>query len=153
MRPSRLARYHTDIKDSYDLGFLFGTFLGDGHAFLNRVRNSDIGNVSWSFGADEEDLAEKLASAVQRVTGVAPTLKRVKSCWIVRLYSLQWTRLLAQFGKRTDKHLPAAYLCRNRRLPARPARRACWPATATSSRAVVRASATPRRGWSSCGTY
>src|SRR5205085_1768691 len=27
VRPSRLGRYHTDIKDSEDLGFLFGTFL------------------------------------------------------------------------------------------------------------------------------
>ncbi len=40
VRPSPLARYRTDIKDSYDLGFLFGTFLGDGHAFLNGSRNA-----------------------------------------------------------------------------------------------------------------
>jgi inosine-5'-monophosphate dehydrogenase len=113
LRPSRLARYRTDIKDSYDLGFLFGTFLGDGHAFLNRVRNSDIGHVSWSFGADEDDLADKLASIVQRVTGVPPVVERVNSCWIVRLYSLQWARLLGQFGKRTEKHLPTQYLCRS----------------------------------------
>jgi inosine-5'-monophosphate dehydrogenase len=113
VRPSRLKWYHTDLKDSYDLGFLFGTFLGDGHAFLNQTNGRDIGNVSWSFGGDEDDLVDKLASVVQRVTGVPPTVRRVKSCWIVRLYSLQWARLLGQFGKRTDKHLPSEYLCRN----------------------------------------
>jgi inosine-5'-monophosphate dehydrogenase len=113
LRPSRLVGYHTDIKDSYDLGFLFGTFLGDGHAFLNTVRNSQIGNVSWSFGSEEEELARQLADVVHRVTGKAPTVSKVRSCWIVRLYSLQWARLLVQFGKRADKHLPAAYLCRN----------------------------------------
>ena len=113
VRPSRLARYRTDIKDSYDLGFLFGTFLGDGHAFLNKSRGRDIGQVSWAFGGNEDDLVDKLASVVQRVTGVAPTVQRVKSCWIVRLYSLQWARLLGQFGKRTDKHLPSPYLCRS----------------------------------------
>jgi IMP dehydrogenase/GMP reductase len=113
VRAKRLERYHTDIKDSYDLGLVFGTFLGDGHAFLNQTRGRDIGNVSWSFGGDEDALVDKLASAVQRVTGVPPVVERVKSCWIVRLYSLQWARLLAQFGKRTEKHLPSAYLCRN----------------------------------------
>ncbi len=113
VRPSRLARYRTDIKDTYDLGFLFGTFLGDGHAFLNQTNGRDIGNVSWSFGGDEDDLVDKLASVVQRVTGVPPVVQRVKSCWIVRLYSLQWARLLGQFGKRTEKHLPGKYLCRS----------------------------------------
>jgi IMP dehydrogenase/GMP reductase len=113
LRPSRLVGYHTDLKDSYDLGFLFGTFLGDGHAFLNTGRNSQIGNVSWSYGSDEEELATRLADVVHRVTGKAPTVSKVRSCWIVRLYSLQWARLLAQFGKRADKHLPRDYLCRN----------------------------------------
>ena len=113
IRPSRLAGYHTDIKDSYDLGFLFGTFLGDGHAFLNIVRNSQVGNVSWSFGPAEEDLARRLAEVVHRVTGKEPSVTKVRNCWIVRLYSLQWARLLAEFGKRADKHLPVEYLCRN----------------------------------------
>ena len=122
VRPSRLARYRTDIKDSYDLGFLFGTFLGDGHAFLNRVRNSDIGSVLLVVRR-QDDLVDKLASIVQRVTGVPPVVERVKSCWIVRLYSLQWARLLGQFGKRTEKHLPDAVPVPLRRLPDRAARR------------------------------
>jgi hypothetical protein len=113
LRTSRLAGYQTDIKDSYDLGFLFGTFLGDGHAFINTVRNSEIGNVSWSFGPEEEELAQHLAGVVHRVTGKVPTVTKVRSCWIVRLYSLQWARLLSRFGKRADKHVPADYLCRN----------------------------------------
>jgi IMP dehydrogenase/GMP reductase len=29
----------------------------------------------------------------------------------IHLYSLQWARLLAQLGKRTEKHLPTKYLC------------------------------------------
>jgi len=113
LRKSRLAGYHTDIKDSYDLGFLFGTFLGDGHAFLNTVRNSEIGHVSWAFGPAEEDLARRLSDVVERVTGKAPTVKKERSCWVVRLYSLFWARLLGEFGKRADKHLPSAYLCRS----------------------------------------
>jgi inosine-5'-monophosphate dehydrogenase len=113
LRKSRLAGYHLDIKDSRDLGFLFGTFLGDGHAFLNRVRNSEIGNVAWAFGPGEEDLARRLADVVERVTGKAPVVKQERSCWVVRLYSLFWARLLGEFGKRNDKHLPTKYLCRS----------------------------------------
>ncbi|MDQ1614235.1 MAG: dehydrogenase [Actinomycetota bacterium] len=113
VRKSRLARYHTDIKDSYDLGFLFGTFLGDGHAFLNRWTSGEFGNVSWSFGAGETALVDKLADAVETVVGVRPRVSRVKNVWIVRLYSLQWAHLLAEFGKRDEKHLPAQYLCRS----------------------------------------
>jgi inosine-5'-monophosphate dehydrogenase len=112
-RPGPLARLHTDIKDSYDLGFIFGTFLGDGHAFLNRWTSGEFGNVTWTFGAQEQDVADKLATAVQRVTGVAPKVSRVKNMLVVRLYSLQWAHLLAQCGKRADKHLPSAYLCRD----------------------------------------
>ena len=113
VRPSRLARYRTDIKDSYDLGFLFGAFLGDGHAFLHQSKGRDIGRVSWTFGAGEGAITAKLAGAVELVTGVAPKISNVKNCLIVRLYSLQWARLLGQFGKRSEKHLPAHYLCRS----------------------------------------
>jgi inosine-5'-monophosphate dehydrogenase len=113
VRPGALARYQTDIKDSYDLGFVFGTFLGDGHAFLNRWTSGEFGHVSWSFAAHEQDVADKLAAAAERVIGVAPKVSRVKNMLVVRLYSLPWARLLAQFGRRTDKHLPSAYLCRD----------------------------------------
>jgi IMP dehydrogenase/GMP reductase len=108
----QLDRYHTDIEDSYELGYLFGTFLGDGHAFINRSRNSELGRVSWYFGEHEEVVIQKLLDCVEQVVGVRPTIGETKSgVTHIHLYSLQWARLLAQFGKRTDKHLPADYLC------------------------------------------
>jgi IMP dehydrogenase/GMP reductase len=113
VRAARLQRYHSDIKDSYDLGFIFGTFLGDGHAFLNHVNGRQIGHVSWSFALRERKLADRLAGAVERVVGVMPKVTRTTNMWIVRLYSLKWARLLGQFGKRADKHLPSEYYCRS----------------------------------------
>jgi IMP dehydrogenase/GMP reductase len=113
VREAKLARYELDVKESYDLGYLFGTFLGDGHAFINRVRNSDIGRVSWYFGKDESEIAEKLARCVEVVTGVAPKVVPGEKVIDVRFYSLQWARLLAEFGKRHEKHLPKKYLCGN----------------------------------------
>ncbi|MGH3091887.1 MAG: IMP dehydrogenase, partial [Gaiellaceae bacterium] len=112
LRPSKLRRYKTDIRDSYDVGYLFGAFLGDGDAFLNRLRNSDIGRVGWSFGLNERATAEKLVRCVASVTGVTPRIDESK---ILRVYlfSLQWARLLADFGKRHEKHLPSRYMAAN----------------------------------------
>jgi IMP dehydrogenase/GMP reductase len=111
-RPSRLARYRTQMFDCYELGFLFGTFLGDGHAFINTNGRSEIGRVDWSFGPYEDAIAERLVDSVHVVTGVRPSVKRGR---VIRVYlfSLQWARLLAEFGKRADKHLPTRYLCGN----------------------------------------
>ncbi|MGD0273795.1 MAG: IMP dehydrogenase [Gaiellaceae bacterium] len=108
----QLARYHTEISDSYELGFVFGAFLGDGHAFIARSRNSEIGRVSWYFDRCERDIADKLADCLEAVSGVRPRLHEGKIIG-VRFYSLQWARLLAQFGKRQGKHLPRAYRSNN----------------------------------------
>jgi IMP dehydrogenase len=113
VRRGRLKRYKTEIRESYELGYLFGSFLGDGHAFLNRVRNSEIGRVSWYLASHEEEEARWLVRCVEAVTGVAPALRRSGSLITIHLYSLQWARLLAQFGKRHEKHLPTSYLCGN----------------------------------------
>jgi inosine-5'-monophosphate dehydrogenase len=108
----QLARYNVHIEQSYDLGYLFGTFLGDGHAFIAKSRNSEIGRVSWYFGAHEATVIEKLLDAAERVTGVRPTVATtVRGVTHINLYSLQWARLLAAFGKRDEKHLPREYLC------------------------------------------
>ena len=111
VRDRMLERYHTEIFESYDLGLIFGTFLGDGHAFLNTNGRSEIGRVSWYFGSHESGLALKVANAIERVVGFRPTTVESKSLTTLHLYSLQWARLLAEFGKRTGKHLPEKYYC------------------------------------------
>jgi inosine-5'-monophosphate dehydrogenase len=114
VRAASLDRYNVVIEDSADLGFLLGTFLGDGHAFLNTVRGSEIGRVSWYLGAHETDLAERLCDAVERVTGVRPVDGGAsRGVRHLHLYSLQWARLLAACGKKDGKHLPAGWLCAN----------------------------------------
>ena len=113
-RTERLERYNAVIEDSEDLGYLLGMFLGDGHAFLNTVRNSEIGRVSWYLGEHEADVAARLCDAVERVAGVRPVLGDVKNgVQHLHLYSLQWARLLSACGKKADKGLPAEWLCSN----------------------------------------
>jgi len=109
----QLARYQTTIRDSYALGYLLGTFLGDGHAFIVPSRNSEQGRVSWYFARHEQEIAAKLARCVQEVTGVEPTQSPSGSLINIHLYSPQWARLLARLGKRHEKHLPSDLLCAN----------------------------------------
>ncbi len=116
VRSSALKRYRTEIRESYELGYVFGAFLGDGDAFLDTNGRSEIGRVGWSFGPREHGIAEKLANAIEHVTGVRPTLKQGARVIHVYLYSLQWARLFAQFGKRSDKHLPREYMCHDPRF-------------------------------------
>jgi IMP dehydrogenase/GMP reductase len=114
LREGNLGRYNLVIEDSADLGFLLGTFLGDGHAFIAPSRNSELGRVSWYLGTHETELAERLCDAVERVTGVRPVDGGAKNgARHLHLYSLQWARLLARCGKKDGKHLPAEWLCAN----------------------------------------
>ncbi|HEV7128934.1 MAG TPA: IMP dehydrogenase [Ktedonobacterales bacterium] len=106
----QLARYKTNIADSYELGYVFGTFLGDGHAFIAKSRNSVTGNVSWYFAHSEADIAAKLVQCLSAVSGVVVDATASAKLITINFYSLQWARLLAQFGKRHEKHLPSRYL-------------------------------------------
>ena len=114
VRPSRLGRYNRIIEDSADLGYLLGFFLGDGHAFLNSYKGREFGRVDFYVGADESHVADRLLESLERVVGVRPTeAPRRGNMRCFYLYSLQWARLLAQCGKRDDKHLPSEWLCNN----------------------------------------
>ena len=115
VRERPLARYHTTVRESYELGYVFGTFLGDGDAFLNTNGRSEVGRVSWAFGPNEDEIASKLVAAVEAVTGVRPTIRR-RRVIEVYLFSLQWARLLAGFGKRDRKHLPRRFRCHDPRF-------------------------------------
>ncbi|HEY7342934.1 MAG TPA: IMP dehydrogenase [Ktedonobacterales bacterium] len=110
----QLAHYHTEVTDSYELGYIFGTFLGDGHAFIAKSRNSVLGRVSWYFALHEDAIADKLVRALEEVTGLQPSVVRNERVISLNFYSLQWARLMAQFGKRHEKHLPERYICGNR---------------------------------------
>jgi inosine-5'-monophosphate dehydrogenase len=114
-RGSTLGRYRAEIHASYELGYVFGTFLGDGHAFLSSNGKSAIGRVEWAFGLDESETVDKLINAVELVTGVRPTIKQ-RNVTHVCLFSLPWARLFAAFGKRHEKHLPREYMCHDPRF-------------------------------------
>ena len=108
-RRRQLDRYELDIRDSYELGYVFGTFLGDGVSTLH----SDVGSVRWFFGLGETRTAEKLTKCLETVSGVRPKLHKRTNMLDIRLHSIQWARLFAEFGKRSEKHLPGKYMAAN----------------------------------------
>jgi IMP dehydrogenase/GMP reductase len=107
------ARYETTLTDSYEFGYVLGAFLGAGHAFIARSRQSAKGRVSWDFAVNEHETAAKLVRCLQSVSGVEAKLAPRNNRVTIYLYSLQWARLFSAFGKRHEKHLPAQYMCAN----------------------------------------
>jgi IMP dehydrogenase/GMP reductase len=108
----RRVRGRQTVTDSYALGYVFGAFLGDGHAFVNSNGTSEIGRVSWYFGPDEPEVCDKLAACVEAAADLRVTRDATAtSTTTLHLYSLPWARLLATFGKRDEKHLPPHLLC------------------------------------------
>jgi len=112
-----LRRYTPTISDNYDLGYVFGFFLGDSNSHLStRVSehdSSERGSVHWTLRKNETAYAQKLVAAIARTTGVTPKLEEREGTIQVHLYSKQWAHVLAEFGQKASKHLPEQYLCAN----------------------------------------
>lgn len=104
--------YNKEITSSYDVGYLFGTFLGDGHAWLD---DNYSGRVEWYFHTKETTIIDKVSSVIETVVGRAPTIQPSNKNEYVTLtlHSKQWASILSQFGKKSHKHLPEMFMCTN----------------------------------------
>jgi IMP dehydrogenase/GMP reductase len=109
---------YPEIHPSYDLGYIFGLFLGDGTSNLKHYkRGTDsrnlTGSLSWSFGLHESIVAEKLQAALNGVFGCFANtkLKRRKNVLMVLNRSNVLCRLFGMFGKKDGKHLPEQFWC------------------------------------------
>lgn len=112
---------YLDIYPSYDLGYIFGTFLGDGTASLqkynrkyknsNKITKNTCGRTSWTFGLNEQDIAKKLQEALKKVFNFNSSITPRKNTLQVINQNNNLTRLLKEFNKRDKKHLPAKYIC------------------------------------------
>ena len=103
------------INSNYDLGYIFGTFLGDGNSRLTTYNLSERGSCHWSFGLNEIDIATKVQKAVLNLFNYDCVIKEKDNKVLsVNCYNKTITRMFIEFGKRTDKHLPAKYYCKNK---------------------------------------
>lgn len=111
------VRIKRNTSSCYELGYIFGTYLGDGDGRLsiNPKTNCESGSCHWSFGLHETEIANKLENCIRNCFGYEnSTLKEKKGNILhVSVFNKVITRLLIQFGKKTNKHLPKKYYCTN----------------------------------------
>jgi len=110
--------YKTDntLKPSYNLGYIFGTFLGDGCAHSTVWRGSHRGAVSWYFSKNESSIANKLVSCLKKCVKTTSSIqiKEKSNILIVSFYYKPFSDFLMSFGKGPDKHLPENLLVNNK---------------------------------------
>lgn len=102
------------LKPNYDLGYIFGTFLGDGHAFIGEYKKSKRGNVRWYFGLEEKDIAEKLQLCIKKIFDKDLVIEKKKSILDCCLYYKPLADFLKTFGKKHNKHLPSQFIVDNK---------------------------------------
>ncbi|MBI4440596.1 IMP dehydrogenase [Candidatus Woesearchaeota archaeon] len=113
----KTLQYEVDtiLKPTYDLGYIFGTFLGDGSAHTAIINdNSHIGSVRWYFGKHEQHKVEKLTRCISSMFGKQCKIYERKNIFIVILYYKPFAEFLQRFGKRQNKNLPAEFLSHNK---------------------------------------
>jgi len=109
-------QYKTDctIEPSYNAGYMFGTFLGDGCAMLANNGKTDTGAVYWYFGLDEWEIVDKLRVAVRKATKKRITITKKNNIIKCSLYYKPLADYLASFGKKQEKALPSNLLIQDK---------------------------------------
>ncbi len=99
------------IQPSYSVGYIFGTFLGDGSAHhAVKKDGSNIGSVRWYFGKNENDIALKLINCVFKVFNKKCKSYDRKKVKEVIFYYKPFADFLQSFGKKKNKKLPTEFL-------------------------------------------
>jgi IMP dehydrogenase/GMP reductase len=98
------------LRATYDVGYMFGSFLGDGHAMITNNGSADIGSVHWHFGLKESFIAEKLQKCVKKITGKNLEIEYKDNIILCSLYHKPLAELLSTFGKKIEKHLPDKFM-------------------------------------------
>ncbi|HEY0757482.1 MAG TPA: IMP dehydrogenase [Ktedonobacteraceae bacterium] len=106
------ANKHNRLTDTYASGYLFGMFLGIGRASITPSHAVELGRVAWDVSQCEPASIEKLITCVKTVTGLDLSLASREQVATLHFNSLQWARLLSEFGEDQAKHLPEKYLSR-----------------------------------------
>lgn len=102
------------ITPSYDSGYLFGTFIGDGHAMCAVHKGSNIGSVMWYFGKEEKEIANKLVNSIKKIFNKEAQIKETDNTTNVVFYYKPLADFLSSFGKKTEKHLPQNFIVNNK---------------------------------------
>lgn len=117
------SKYLTDfvLTPSYDLGYLFGLFIGDGCASINsslrQVKNgktnkNSTGNIAWYLGVNEKNIIEKLNKICGKLFNreIITELNKKESMITCHLYHKPLAEYFSSFMKKEEKYLPTELL-------------------------------------------
>lgn len=102
------------LTPSYDLGYIFGTFLGDGCASCTYYNNSNRGAITWYFGVNELDIANKLAESIKKIFNKDIVIEIKENIINCKFYYKPLADFLNTFSKKTQKHLPENLFINNK---------------------------------------
>ena len=106
-------KFNRYLKSNYNLGYIFGTFLGDGNSKIGNVNHT--GSSHWAFGKNEVEIANKLIKCIKEELNYQCNFNiKNDNVLIVNCYNKCLTKLLSNFSKKTNKHLPSQYYCKNK---------------------------------------
>lgn len=106
---TKFKRY---ITSNYKLGYVFGTYLGDGNTKINEDNHS--GSCEWSFNLHENDIANKVKDYIKELLDYECIISvKDEKILSVKCYNKCFTYLLNEFEKKTNKQLPNKYYCTN----------------------------------------
>lgn len=110
---TKTNRFNRYLKSNYNLGYIFGTFLGDGNSKIYESNYS--GSSHWSFDKYEREIGDKLINCIKTELNYDCS-SSIKSGNVLSIhcYNKCLTGLLYEFGKRENKHLPSKYYCKNK---------------------------------------
>lgn len=102
------------IKDNYESGYMFGTFLGDGNALSTEHNGSHIGAVNWYFGLNEKNIVDKLNKCLKSLFNKEASIEIKNNIYLMRFYYKPLADFLNTFNKKNKKHLPENLLVDNK---------------------------------------
>jgi IMP dehydrogenase/GMP reductase len=109
------------ITPTYELGYLIGSFLGDGHAKIQTPTRTDgrrntSGAMYWSYGINEQAIVNLTVDYFVKVFNYKPIVKISEKENMLRVHvrSNPIIRFFEQFGKKHNKHLPRSLFCSNK---------------------------------------
>lgn len=99
------------LVPSYELGYVFGTFLGDGCASTAISNGRAQGSCHWYFGKNEVATVDKLTACLINTFPNAsdPVMNFSENMSIVHFHYKPLADFLSDFGKKENKHLPEEF--------------------------------------------
>lgn len=109
-------QYKEDVvlNPSYELGYIFGLFLGDGTAKISEYKNSKRGSVHWCLGRHENNFAQKLNNCIKTIFNKELKIVTTKNMIKCNFYYKPFADFLFSFGEKENKHLPPNLLINNK---------------------------------------